>query len=455
MSIYCRIRWLTRILGYLRSHPRIGAQMAMQIGQGMPDNENHIGVGQPIWQHLDRWPWRWWWRLADFCDAYEHGRDLPMDDPLPLGPVDDTALWGAAPYRSETIAHDVSLAQIAHVLWLEITGTVPWRLEQWCDRDLALLLSSYQHFTMSRNVRGVLYYVVTPGSRDRETENILGDPRAGYGFMVREPEQQKRLIGDTPARTAQRLSEWFHDYLWHRPAEFDSVAFHRSHPMLADRFHRYQVPPFGNVYLALSGCGSASCLFMDLMRSVNIPVRKVQTIIDTVRRESHSGLVFDWKAPNSGGRYLHHTDCLYSNERSLQDPAMAPPNSERGIALWEHVWLRPEMFESFFSPDADDHYFAAAVGNQFERYTTTADWMMAAVHAVRFTRQRDRNACISWLRSYGLSDQEAATCWSRVDTSVRAYGEGDLERGFQRLLDGSGSRHEQWLRRTGRIDHLD
>ena len=98
--------------------------------------------------------------------------------------------------------------------------------------------------------------------------------------MLKEPEQGHCLIGSTPGETGQNLSGWFHDYLWHNPDlahGFDSLAFYRDHPLLADRLKRYLVQIYGeDLYVTPAGCGSASSLFADLMRSVNLPGSKGQ-----------------------------------------------------------------------------------------------------------------------------------------------------------------------------------
>jgi len=441
-----RLLWSWRLTLYLARRRRVRARLGFET-------DRPPGSQSGIWLYYDHWPSAWKARLVDFCVAYARGKPLPMANPLPLADpaaMKDTSRLG---YRSVEVARDAYLVQVAHALWLDMIGGVPWRLEDWSDHELSYLLSSHVCFSAYRTYPdNTLYCVVYVGSRSEATENILGDPRHARQFLLTEPEQGRLLVGATPNETGQKLSEWFHDYLWHNPAGFAAHEFHRAHPLLKDRLLRYDVEGGGHVYVTSAGCGSASSLFADLMRAVNIPVRKVNNMIESFSgtEERHVGLIFDWQGGTGTGRYLLHTDDLYTSSY-FKDPAPAPKETERGVALWNHTWLDPTTFGERFSYDPRDDVFGKATSLQKVKYWEIGDWLVSAAGAIQVARSNGREGVIAFLQQdRGFTLAEAEACWNHVEASVLAYGDGDMSLGYQRLLDGPGSRHGQWCTRTGK-----
>lgn len=431
---------------YLQNRPRIRAQMGFET-------DRPLGSQDGVWLYYDYWPREWKDRLLTLYIAFCQGSALPLVDPFPLANADIMADSSRLAYRSVEVARDVYFAQVAHTLWLDSSRRVPWRLEDWSDHELSYLLSSKVCFSARRLFPDYdLYYVTHLGSRNDATENILQDPRIPFRFMAQEPERGKCLIGATPSETAQNLSGWFHDYLWHFPGDFDSHSFHRNNPRLADRLRRHSVRNCGNVYLASAGCWSASALFVDLMRSVNVPVRKIHNIILSFsgEEEGHSGLAFNWQGGSDKGRYLLHTDDLYCSSY-FKDPAPAPKGTGRGVPLWNHVWLDPSAFGQAFAYDASEDIFAKATSEQKVKYWEIGDWLVSSAQAIRVARASGQDGVITLLQSQrNLSKADAEACWQAVEASVLAYGDGDMELGYQCLLDGPNSRHSQWCRRTAK-----
>jgi hypothetical protein len=294
--------------------------------------------------------------------------------------------------------------------------------------------------------------MVSVSSRGDSTENILHDPRVAYDFMDKEPEEGKHLIGLTPSETCQNLTGWFHDYLWHTTPQMDGRRFHRNHPTLEERLRRHQIEPIGEQYVTPGGCGSASCLFADLTRSVNIPVRKVVTLLEQVSggEGRHSGLVFDWQGGSGHGRYLVHTDDIFLSQYFL-DPAPPPKDTPRGVALWDAVWLSPGRFGRAFSYAHERRVFARATLEQQVKYKNTGSWLLSIAKRVQQRRKSTASAEINLLIQHAdLTETEAEACLQAVHASVLAYGDGNMESGYQQLLDGPESRHEQWCKRTGK-----
>jgi len=442
--------WLERFrLFYsLYRKPRIRARMCFEV-------DRPWGSSSGVWRYYDYWSTEWKNRLTEFYLAYVKKQPLLLASPLPLLDANSTGNLGRMGYRSAELARDTYIAQVAYALYLDIHRKIPWRLEDWSDHEMSFLLSSRVCCAAWRGAPdGDLMYVVYIGSGADVTENILHDPRVAFQFMEEEPEQGERLIGPTPSETGQRLSGWFHDYLWHNPSleVFDYQGFHRSHPLLGDRLIRHLVEPHGEVYLTTLGCWSASALFADLMRSVNIPVRKVRNKIQSFsgNDENHCGLIFDWQGGAGTGRYLLHTDDLYTTSY-FTDPAPAPKGTGRGVALWNNVWLDPGRFGALFSYDSAEDVFGRATSDQKVKNWELGQWLMSCVRALRSARGREREAVIeSLMTQRGFSQAEAEACWEAVEATTLSYGNGDMELGYQRLLDGPDSRHQKWCTRTGK-----
>ena len=445
--------WLQRfrLFYYLHKNERIRAQMGFEV-------DRPYGSAHGIWRYYDNWPNAWQQRLATFFIAYVNDDSLSIADALPLADVSQMRYRGQIAYRNTDLARDVYLAQVAHVLYLDVYRKVPWRLVDWSDHELSYLLSSKVCFRAERlGASRELYYTVHLSSRSDETENILHDPRIVYRFMNSTPEQGECLIGATPGETGQNLTGWFHDYLWHNPAQLDKDNFYLEYPCVEHRLQRHPVDPLGEVYLTPSGCGSASSLFADLMRSVNIPVRKVHNVLLSASgvEGHHCGLVFDWQGGSGRGRYLLHTDDIYWSF-FFKDPAPEPRNTARGVALWDQVWLEPTRFGKTFQFAAEENIFACATWGQMENYRWQNDWLVSSARAISEARSLGgRDRVIEALQTQrGLTESEAEACWQAIEASVLSYGDGNMESGYQLLLDGPASRHEQWCERTGKCTQM-
>jgi hypothetical protein len=433
--------------GYLTDHPRIRARLGFEVDRA-------FGATEGSWLYYDAWPQAWKDRLFTHYLAYVRGEALALPDPIPTSTaaevLSDSSRIG---YASVDVARDVYLAQAAHAIFLDVKSRVPWHLEDWTDYELSFLLASSVCFTAQRfSAGGPLYYVTYVGAGPDATENLLRDPRVAFDFLHAEPEQAQSLVGATPGETARWLTGWFHDYLWHNPAGFDSQNFHKAHPMLADRLVRHDVPPWGPIYVTALGCRSASSLFADLMRSVNVPVRKVLNRIQNFSGtdELHAGLLFDWQGGGPDGRYLLHTDDIYTSSYYFVDPAPAPKDTPRAVALFNQVWLGPTRFgQRFAYQPAGSDAFARATNAQMVKYWELHHWLAVASTVVAAARTMTKDTAIAFLKTdRGFTDAEANDCWNAVDASVLSYGDGDRALGYQRLLDGPSSRHELWCTRT-------
>ena len=64
------------------------------------------------------------------------------------------------------MARDIYFAQVAHALWMDMSGSLPWRLGEWTDNELGYLLSSRPMFPAERlSPDDILYYCVLAASK--------------------------------------------------------------------------------------------------------------------------------------------------------------------------------------------------------------------------------------------------------------------------------------------------
>lgn len=424
------------IESYLNTHPRIRSWVLLEIDE------------PGVWLGYEYWSQAWKDRLEQMYQYLANDQPLPIPKPVPL------ALRSGDPsrvgYANLDVGQDVYFAQVAHSLYLEINGLVPWRLSDYTDEELSYLLPSSNYFTAYKGTDGQLYYVVYMGGTGGGSENIHRDPRDGFSFMQQEPEEGKSLIGLTRSETAMNLTEWFHDYLWHWPLGINPRYYdtYQAYPYLADRLQRLTVDGLGDVYVAIAGCWSACALFVDLMRSVNIPILKTTVMMQTAEGGSegpHCGLMFDWQG--GATRYLAHTDDIY-HTRPFFDPAPGP-GASRGQALWEHVWLGPNDFGTMFTYDPRPDVLATASWEQGQKYLRVSPWLIVSYDeaVTNACYLGTPNAVVEFLQSQrGFTLDEALRAWEGVERALLGYGEGDLTK----ACDVLATRHQAWCQKTGK-----
>jgi hypothetical protein len=287
-----------RVDDYLQANPHIAAQIRLETG-----------VPGSYVAYAD-WPDAWKDRLEEIADGYVQGTALPFAVPVELAPR-GTVYPSAVGYATDEIARDVYLAHVGHMLFLDMNGLLPWRLTDYPDEELSYLLPSGNFFLLA-SYAGAYHCQTYMGPNAQDAGGLLGDPRELYGFLLREPEEGRKLLGDTQAATVANVSEWFHDYLHHWPTSVAGapLEFYQAYPYLSDRLRRLPVDGLGNVYISIVGCWSASALFADLVRAVNVPVQTIHVVLEDAMRQdgNHSGLVVSIDGTK---RYLPHSDDLY------------------------------------------------------------------------------------------------------------------------------------------------
>ncbi len=247
-------------------------------------------------------------------------------------------------------AQDVYLAHVAHVLYLEVMGVVRWSILDLPQDELAELISSDRYHQRIVPTPGAMgsssdYPSHIVPNRDFQLPDhvnnldaagigLLGDPRVGYNFILgMNSVSHQNMLGSTEEETVQNLTYWFAKNVRHGnnllSSPENTIEYYESHNFLKDRLVREERTETvdGSTRLSFGiysprGCHTASNLFHDLARSVNIPIKNIAYYIrtnsvepipnplNTISRAGfHQGLVFRWQRKPI--RLLSHTDDIY------------------------------------------------------------------------------------------------------------------------------------------------
>ncbi len=275
-------------------------------------------------------------RLDEVFQALLRGdRDLGLQCPDPARALHSNKRT----YLSAAEAFDVYIAHVAHVLYLEATAKVPWRIGCRGVGELNHLLVSDRYHSIIADSDQIDYPShIQPGS-DFQTPfyaknaPILScDPREGYRFMTGAlSHQTENLLGVDEEDTLANLSLFFRDHWVHDETlgATNGSPQLEQHVLLSDR-----LKPTGitkrSAYL---GCHGAAGTFYELARSVNIPLINAGFLVGQSKtghfsNRAHRGLIYGAYSPDI--RILWHIDNLYANF-----PGPVFPVNSAGVALNE------------------------------------------------------------------------------------------------------------------------
>lgn len=245
------------------------------------------------------------------------------------------------------------LAHVAHALYLDARGNLPWKLFSRPDEEIREVLSSERYFAPIKPLAGGndVPSDIVPG-RDFQLLNeylrskgALCDPTVGYAFM-----RDSGLIGVDAKDTLARMSGWLADYAYHGT----SLSSYVGNIYLKDRLQR---KVSGNYYgyWMVNGCHGAAAMLKDLARSVNIPLlyvatREIPYSWNKWEESNHSGLAFRWKT--SDGLYCWHTDDIYandffSNSYLCLNGSFQIDLEQRNKIILDNVWLSKDEIKSY------------------------------------------------------------------------------------------------------------
>lgn len=291
----CRKSPQVRLSAYLIENPRVAQAMKLAGGQT-----------------FNNWPEKAKAKLLQFFTCLDEGRILQFSFSTHLPFIAD-----------DQMAEEIYLAYTAHALWLEINHKVPWRLNDYDNDSLDLLLNYNK-----------LYNGAVP-NYDVIGRVVPSNPTAAYGFMARNPEGGS-LLGKTQQETLFALTNWMLLHLNH-----GLVTGSSSDPTIEDMIKR-QIRPGekGNGrYLSPLGCHSAAGFMVMTLKAVNIPAMKIEGWLGPRPENNHSGLAVPFL-----GLYLQHTDNIYAlREWRYGFPTIDPKD----------VYLSRNNYLANFGPGSD------------------------------------------------------------------------------------------------------
>lgn len=358
-------------------------------------------------------------RLNQFFQMMQNGQDdLGLDCPVPADNLWTSKQYNSSPgnpVRTESAsqlfftanqAFDTYAAQVAWSLYLEVNRLVPWSLLDHPASELAEFFDSRRHHTRfparsevyssgyldpstypSHIQEGRDFWNAT--SRQAAAWEAVCDPRIAYRFLSGGPDSSNgtNLLGSTELTTLKNLTWWFHNNAAHgdaRDAETSAIlstpSVYLSNRLIA-RSDVFFNPPSQPLVIADAGCHSASNLFYDLAKGVNIPVLHVTSLDPGIYRSyplppvcidygKHSGMVYGWGSPATT-LILQHTDDIYAmNQLIFPVDGNGNPVSDQAEALFAATWLTPEQLTTWGYTVTNDfslQTFFSKYGNPLRR----------------------------------------------------------------------------------------
>ncbi|MDX1387303.1 MAG: hypothetical protein R3257_06900, partial [bacterium] len=235
-------------------------------------------------------------RLQEIFKALVRGdEDLGLQCPDPLGSLSDNKLT----FFSAAEAFDVFAAHVAHALYLEAEGKVPWRLSTFPGEEIREITASYRyHHIITASANQYYPSHIQPG-RDFQAEataqdyGILNcDPRVGYHFLkglgpefpqvspeLDFPYQTEDLIAATHEETLINIHGWLNSWVVHGPSLRKVSRMElANNSTLQQRLRVRELNGYRGVHV-IGGCHQGHHLIRDLARSVNIPLLATATAI--------------------------------------------------------------------------------------------------------------------------------------------------------------------------------
>lgn len=255
-------------------------------------------------------------------------------------------------YLTREEAFDLFAVKVAHTLYLEATGKVPWKVACSSDLELQQLFSSDAVCTpikvsVSANtypshiVAGRDYQLPVPHAT---APMAIHDPRIGFNYLMgNHVHNSSKLVDTTMQSTLAKLSMHMRQY-WGHGGGFgtDTAIDWTKEVLLSDKI----VPEGTHLNKAYSGCHEFSSVLVGLAHCINLPVMIVSTLEyknetgGHFTNRSHGGAVF--RPGTSQARILWHGDELYAMEPGPLFAADAGGNALTGTAmeslLFERLW---------------------------------------------------------------------------------------------------------------------
>jgi len=273
-------------------------------------------------------------------------------------------------YLSANEAFHIYAAHVAWALYVEAKKLVPWSLAAQSKDGRDEIFASYRYHSRIKPSQSIEFYPThikpdqdfQPLFQDQGYGVLRCDPRIGYWFVKGQspehPWQTENLLGASEEKTLAKLTRWFRVNVGHGDTISREEMLKRG-VFLQDRLKaQWENSSNPNRWLidSWAGCHTASALFYDLAKSVNIPLRHVSTMEDhhgggaNFHNVTHGGLVYRWDTPNA--RVLWHTDNIYAdanNDPIFPIDGQGNPLSaeEADTKYFEAFWVSPGEIKSW------------------------------------------------------------------------------------------------------------
>ena len=207
--------------------------------------------------------------------SVEAGKETPF--PAPPKPLQscELDLKESESYhcQEETTAMRIYFFHVAHSLKADLEGRFPWRLVEFDEVQLHLLLGS----------ENFIDYIAEKAWCFNSQMNW--NPKAITEFLERE-----RIVGKTQKDTVHALTDWFRQNLEHNgfmekpdgrmESYADTLRRNWGRPWIPEIEMVLNGAPNSSGRHVTNGCVGTSRLFREVLRSANIPVRIGRTLLD-------------------------------------------------------------------------------------------------------------------------------------------------------------------------------
>ncbi len=256
-------------------------------------------------------------------------------------------------------AFDMYAAFIAQAIYLEANRLVPWSLLDNPTPENQSILDSSQYFSVITvyregetlsDVRGRY----RPGTAYQSPAWQMGsasllncDPRIPYLFLNGTySATRSNLLGSDQDTTIKNISWWFHENVYHGAGlARENPDWVRGQVFLANRLAQREVSaPMGITrgIESSEGCHSASNLFLELARGINIPIRIFwylshggAPVADFTQSRAHMGIAYHWTRPDA--RVVLHADDLYVQYKNIF--AITPDEHVMSIEATKNIFF--------------------------------------------------------------------------------------------------------------------
>lgn len=323
-------------------------------------------------------------------------------------------------------AWNMYLAHVAHALKVEVHNLVPWSLTDYSEDELALLFDSRYYVAYEPSTGLYRFSLAAPGGRHGVTD---WSPEVAYDFLV-----QNDVIA-TRAGTVYNFTNWVRQNLVHRnnttPPNWDGYP---GLPPIEAILH----PPGGERHWTGS-CWATTSLYIAVLQSVNIPVRRGVSFIATQGGQAYAHSRVELPSLGFGLAHADESHCEINRRGTNEVPV-------------EHLFYRfDELTEYIDEPFLEDGAPGSGEQAGYNMLVRTVDTAFRyRADSILKRRARDllghANNSLENLLTGAVCDfsqcfwkplfeqEERQVMLEEIDTTLTAIGSGDILRGARQVI---------------------